>query len=477
MTAGSGDDAGLHRGIDGGLDRFTLLCVLMYSALGISCAQFGIVGQPLRYYLMDGLGLDAAQIGIALSVLMLPWIAKPFYGIISDLVPLFGYRRKSYLVAANLIGAGAFLGVTMTTSSLSGVLIFLGANAVAMAVVTALMVAAAVEIGRDSGKVRHYVSVQELAFYAASVIVSTGAGLLCQSLQPEMALKTAALISVVPPICVSLLIVSLLQERQTCFNRRTVNNTTSQLLLALRSRSLWIVLVLTVCWTFSPALGVPLYVFESKSLAFSQATIGHLASCTSIGMIIGAVLSGLFVSKLDRMKQALLCGVLLPLSTLSYLLLSHPGGAIAIEIFRGASTLISTICLYGLAADFCPRGAEAAVMSVLVAVLNCTSNASNFFGGHLFTHVLDNFQTLVTISAVPTILSFFLLLCLPKPGGRQCEKMLNLSGIQTESGNTRLPPSFNEHSATGADLIQRADKKRSSQGSCFQGGNDAQSGT
>jgi uncharacterized membrane protein YjjB (DUF3815 family) len=35
----------------------------------------------------------------------LPWLIKPIYGFISDGLPLFGYRRRSYLVLCGLVGA------------------------------------------------------------------------------------------------------------------------------------------------------------------------------------------------------------------------------------------------------------------------------------------------------------------------------------------------------------------------------------
>jgi hypothetical protein len=35
----------------------------------------------------------------------LPWLIKPLYGFFSDGVPLFGYRRRSYLVLCGLLGA------------------------------------------------------------------------------------------------------------------------------------------------------------------------------------------------------------------------------------------------------------------------------------------------------------------------------------------------------------------------------------
>ena len=32
----------------------------------------------------------------------MPWVVKPLYGLVSDFLPLFGYRRRSYLLLSNL---------------------------------------------------------------------------------------------------------------------------------------------------------------------------------------------------------------------------------------------------------------------------------------------------------------------------------------------------------------------------------------
>ena len=33
-----------------------------------------------------------------------PWVVKPLYGFLSDTVPIFGYRRRSYLIICGLLG-------------------------------------------------------------------------------------------------------------------------------------------------------------------------------------------------------------------------------------------------------------------------------------------------------------------------------------------------------------------------------------
>jgi hypothetical protein len=80
-------------------------------------------------------------------VLNLPWIIKPVYGIVSDFVPLFGYRRKAYLVLANAVAAAAYVGAALVTGPGALILVLL-ATAYAMAISSTLSGAVLVENGQ-----------------------------------------------------------------------------------------------------------------------------------------------------------------------------------------------------------------------------------------------------------------------------------------------------------------------------------------
>jgi len=59
-----------------------------------------LISQPLNYYLKQVHGWTPLQISAYVTILNIPWMTKPLYGLVSDLVPIFGYRRKSYLLLA-----------------------------------------------------------------------------------------------------------------------------------------------------------------------------------------------------------------------------------------------------------------------------------------------------------------------------------------------------------------------------------------
>src|SRR5262244_4557223 len=83
------------------ISRLMWFFALVYVVEGIGQTG-GLIAQPLNYFLKQTYGWTPVQVTAYLTVLNLPWIIKPVYGIVSDFLPIFGYRRKSYLLLANL---------------------------------------------------------------------------------------------------------------------------------------------------------------------------------------------------------------------------------------------------------------------------------------------------------------------------------------------------------------------------------------
>ncbi|KAJ9552645.1 hypothetical protein OSB04_016690 [Centaurea solstitialis] len=65
----------------------------------------GLARLAVSFYFKDDLHLDPAETAVITGASAFPWLIKPLYGFISDSIPLFGYRRRSYLVLSGLLGA------------------------------------------------------------------------------------------------------------------------------------------------------------------------------------------------------------------------------------------------------------------------------------------------------------------------------------------------------------------------------------
>ncbi|CAI5510679.1 unnamed protein product [Closterium sp. Naga37s-1] len=74
---------------------------LLKDDFGLDPAEgvLGLARLAVTCLLKDDFGLDPAEVAVLSGLSSLPWLIKPIYGFMSDGIPLFGYRRRSYLVA------------------------------------------------------------------------------------------------------------------------------------------------------------------------------------------------------------------------------------------------------------------------------------------------------------------------------------------------------------------------------------------
>src|SRR5690349_2500019 len=92
-----------------------LFFAIVYVVEGIGQARIGIVAQPLTFYLKD-IGWTPLQVTAFLAAFNFPWVIKPVFGLVSDFVPLFGYRRRGWLLIASVAAIGSYAAVSQLTA-------------------------------------------------------------------------------------------------------------------------------------------------------------------------------------------------------------------------------------------------------------------------------------------------------------------------------------------------------------------------
>ena len=124
----------------------------------------GLSRLAISFYMKDKLQLTPADMANIGGITTLPWVIKPLYGFLSDGFPLFGYRRRSYLLAAGIIGSLSWLamGADMARDSASLVLLTVfGSASVAVSdvVIDSVVVERSRDGQADGGIYRAYVGV------------------------------------------------------------------------------------------------------------------------------------------------------------------------------------------------------------------------------------------------------------------------------------------------------------------------------
>ncbi len=306
---------------------------LVYFAQGLGQAG-GLINQPLMNYLKAN-GLTSDQVAQLLGVLTIPWIIKPLYGLISDLVPFLGYRRKSYLFLMNGLAAAGFLWLTglLTPEWIVAAMVL---TALGIASSDVLVDALMVERGQQTGQIKRFQSQQWMWFNIAAITTGILGGWLSETLTPAGALHTAALITACAPATVAVATAFLVREEKTTIDLVQFTARTESLISALKSKTLWIVAGFLAFWNFSPSFGTPMYYHMVDNLQFDQYFIGQLGSVSSVGSVIGAFvfkrfLAGRF-STTALVYQSILLGAI---STAAYLFLMDRQSAVILSFATG----------------------------------------------------------------------------------------------------------------------------------------------
>lgn len=389
------------------IDRLMIFFAIVYVVEGFGQIG-GLIAQPLSYYLKQAHGWTPLQVSAYLAVFNFPWIIKPLYGVLSDFVPLFGYRRKTYLLAANMVAAGAFLWVGALTAP-AQLAWALQITAYAMAISSTVCGAVLVENGQRLGASGRFVNQQWLWFNAAAMITSIIGGELAEHLSPTLALHVAAWIIAAAPLAVLIGTISLIDEEKARIDMPALRRTFAGFRAALKKRELWVVGFFLFLYYFNPGLSTPLYYYMTDGLKFSQGYIGILGSIACAGWVVGALLyRRLFLDMPARrlLNLSIAFGVV---TTAAYLLLVDAASAAIINFCSGFAAMLATVATVTLAADFCPPRSEGFSFAVMMSIINLATSLSGAFGSFLFEHLLhDSLNPLILLSAAFTAFALVL---------------------------------------------------------------------
>jgi MFS family permease len=418
------------------VDHLLLFFGLVYVVEGLG-QVVGLIAQPLTYYLKEVHGFSALEVTAFISLFNLPWVIKPLYGLVSDFLPLFGYRRKSYLLIANVAAIGGYSWATQISMP-SVLLLALMVTAYAMAISSTLCGAVLVENGQELRESGRFVNQQWLWFNIAAMAAAIIGGQLVQRLPASAALHVAAGMVAVAPIAVIVGTLTLIPEQKVSINAQGMRSTLDAVFASFKRRELWIIAVFIFLYYFSPGFATPLYYHMTDNLKFSQGYIGILGSIASAGWVVGALLYRRFFGGLSLKSLLNLSIAFGTITTAAYLLLGSETSAAILNFASGFAAMLATVATLTLAADYCPPRAEGFAFAILMSIINLATASADNVGSFLYTHVFHNNLTpLVLVSAAFTAFAFVLVPLLRLGDKRQGEPAAESGRMEPPAPTTR----------------------------------------
>jgi MFS family permease len=390
------------------IKRLMLLFALVYLSEGVGQTD-GIIAQPLNYYLKEVYQWTPVQVAAFLAVLNLPWFLKPLYGVVSDFVPLFGYKRKTYLIASNLLAVVGYL-LILQVSAPAALAFLLLLTAYGMAIVSTVSGALLVEHGQQNDRCAAFVNQQWLWFNIATIFAAIMGGLLIEWLSPLSAVHAAAAIAGLVALLVTAASFILVDEEKSAISRSAFRDSFDGLASAFKSRRLWVIAGFLAFYYFSPGIDTPLYFHMTDSLQFSQSFIGVLSSIRALGWIAAALVYGMYFQHLSLkplLDLSIWAGVI---GTLTFVFISGTATAIVANLAYGAASMMTLVASLALAAVYCPKRSEAFTFAALMAITNLSGSVADTIGSWIYEQLFDyTLYPLILAAAAFTALNFFLI--------------------------------------------------------------------
>jgi hypothetical protein len=391
--------------------RYRNLALIMgFGMFASTFAQTGVLGlYPFRFLLKDQLHEGPLRVALFMQLAAMPWNLKIIAGIVCDGLPIFGSRRRYYLIFSTLLCGLLWLAIAVVPPAFAPLVVMATLMNIALVFVSTVSGGLLVEGGQTFQATGRLSAWRVVAMNVAGLGVPLGAFIATQSLW------FAATAAAVPLLLVSVLTFRYYREERVArVDPRIWMGIWGQLRIAGRSRPLWATAGLLFLVQFAPGFSTPLMFYQTDNLHFSENMIGVLTLVDALAGIAGACFYAYFCRRFP-LRVLLYASILFTgLISLLYLGYNDFWSALVIEAVYFLAYALVQMPLFDLAARATPKGSEALGYSIIISVWNWGLLCSDLLGSALYENYRLPFKTLVWINAATTLVVLVAVPFLPK---------------------------------------------------------------
>jgi predicted MFS family arabinose efflux permease len=366
----------------------SLLFATLYIVQGFAEPSEGLIAQPVRAQLRF-LEVPPSEIGYFSFLIGLPWSFKLLFGLTSDFVPIFGSRRKSYLLLATLLTAVSLFAVALIPFELNRqkvIFWFVCAASIGVAFTDVVVDALAVIAGQKYGLTGRFQAIQWGGIYTATILTGSTGGWLSQHHLPWIGFMICGSLAVVSLVMTQLVVNESRDRTSSLGALRSLEST-------LKSPLVWTVGAFLFLWNFNPFSSVVLEDYVTKQLHLSEQFVGHTRSLAGFGSIFSCAAYAVWGPRIPvrwLIHGSILAGVL---SSLVYLLMWNEWSGLAVSLLAGAFYMLGTLVQLDLAARACKPESAGTTFAALMALSNTGLSLGILFGGNWYEWLAQRMES------------------------------------------------------------------------------------
>jgi len=241
----------------------------------------GLARLAVSFFLKDELGLGPAQVSALFGIVALPWMIKPIFGFLSDGLPIFGYRRRPYLILSGILGTISWVSLATVVHNSWAATAAITLGSLSVAVSDVIVDSLVVERTRSESQAEAG-SLQALCWGTAAfggLITAYLSGILLEHFSTRTVFwLTASFPLIVSAVAWAIAESPISQDPQVANaeDRPSVRHQITELRKAVSQKAIWLPTAFVFLWQATPTADSAFFFFTTNELHFQPEFLGRV---------------------------------------------------------------------------------------------------------------------------------------------------------------------------------------------------------
>jgi predicted MFS family arabinose efflux permease len=366
---------------------------------------------PLQNLLKGALHADRSANAAFFFWTTMPWNLKPLIGLCEDAVPIFGSRRKSYLMLGGALATLGWFALSTMPIRYAPLLTICIVISSAMVVASTAIGGYMVEAAKASSSSGRLTSVRYFSQQFSVLVGGPAGGFLGSLAIGWTAISCGSIAFLIVPVALWCL-----RERpHQSAPGRILQEARAQFRAIGRARTMWAVAGIATVFYMAPGVFTALFYIQQNDLHMNTEAQGFLQLLNGAFGMLAALLYGGVLCRRFTLRSLLMVGMVLgAIGNLGYWFYATPTQARIAESVWGFGFTMAEVAIMHVMVRATPPGSEALGFSLLMSVRNFCLYGSNWAGSFFIDHFHLKFHVLVLLNGGTSLLAVPLVLLLPK---------------------------------------------------------------
>jgi len=372
----------------------------------------------ITYYFKDNLKLSPSQSALFQSILSFPFILKPLFGLISDVYPLLGYKRKTYIIVNGIIIFLCWLILSLFNTSVKVSIIILLIKSFSKTFLNSCTSAVLVEISKkrkeDEKKLENF-NTSIIFINFGNILSSVTRGIALEYLPTKAMFFISGMLS-----CLDIIAGIMYHEVKIKHNVNDNKlNKIKQFKEIVKQKQVILLLIYMLIMTTVPSYYESSFYYLTDIKGFTKRNFGQLTILIMVLFLCNSVINKKYINLFKPKTVIIFTTIIAFLFSSIYNLYIYLDLNYKIFAFIGVSLYISFKALsvkpiFNLAFIVCPKEYEGSIMGLFYSTRDFGDTIASLFGSYLaFFYDIQNMKyttyskMILTINLISLLPIFF----------------------------------------------------------------------